>query len=452
MNMSPKTKRQLKIQNGIFYILLIAVVTLLAQLSLKTDQYSDWTANSRHSLSTTTKDLLAQLDKEITIQAFISPNNKYRDTLESLLARYQRYTDKLNVDYINPDFSPKLVRSLNIRQQAEMVVSLGEQQRHVYDLSEQSLTNAIITVSRQREQWLVFIEGHGERTPLNQANHNLSTWGGKLKQKGLKFQALNLVTSRQIPRNTAAVIIASPEKAWLDGEIQLIKDYLQQGGNLLWLAEPDSYHYLNSLAKQLGLKFVAGTVLDPNAKLLGISDPQFVLVTNYANHPVGTATTGVTLFPQAVAIERLDNNDDWQALALLSTQDNTWSETSSVGEQTAHVFDLGNDTTGPLDLAYLLTRFSDDSDTEQRIAVIGDGDFLSNTYIGNAANLELGVALINWLVEDDNLIAIASKTTIDKQLDLSKMQSLIIGFGFLFVMPLLLLAIGFWLWWARRRR
>lgn len=452
MNISPKTKRQLKIQNGIFYILLIAVVILLAQLSLKTDSHSDWTANSRHSLSTTTKDLLAQLDKEITIQAFISPNDEYRPALESLLKRYQRYTGSLNVDYINPDFSPELVRSLNIQQQAEMVITLGEQQQHVYDLSEQSLTNAIITVSRQREQWLVFIEGHGERTPLNQANHNLSTWGEQLKQKGLKFQALNLVSNSQIPENTAAIIIASPEKAWLDGEIQLIKDYLNQGGNLLWLAEPDSHHYLNSLAEQLGLEFVAGTVLDPNAESLGIDDPQFVLVTNYANHPVGNATTGVTLFPQAVAIERLDNNDDWQALALLSTQDNTWSETSSIGQQTTDVFDLGIDTAGPLNLAYLLTRFNDDSNTEQRIAVIGDGDFLSNTYVGNAANLELGVALTNWLVEDDDLIAIPLKTTIDNQLDLSKMQSLIIGLGFLIVVPLLLLAIGFWLWWTRRRK
>ncbi|MBL1321280.1 MAG: Gldg family protein, partial [Methylophaga sp.] len=123
MNISPKTKLQLKIQNGIFYILLIVIVTLLAQLSLKTDSYSDWTANSRHSLSTTTKDLLAQLNEKITIQAFISQNNEYRDTLESILERYQRHTDKIIVEYINPDFSPELVRSLKIQQQGEMVVS-----------------------------------------------------------------------------------------------------------------------------------------------------------------------------------------------------------------------------------------------------------------------------------------------------------------------------------------
>ncbi len=451
MQISPKTKLQLKIQNGIFYILLIIVVTLLAQLSLTTDLHSDWTANNRHSLSSTTKDLLAQLDKEITIQAFISPNNQYQDTLESLLERYQRHTDKLLVDYINPDFSPELMRSLNIQQQGQMVISLGERQQHVYDLSEQSLTNAIIAVSRQQEQWLVFIEGHGERTPLNQANSNLGTWGEQLKQKGIRFQPLNLVENSQIPENTAAIVIASPEQSWLAGEIQLIKDYIDQGGNLLWLAEPNSYHYLSSLAEQLGLEFVPGTIMDPNAELLGITDPQFVLVTNYANHPVGIATTGVTIFPQAVAMEHLNNND-WQALPLLVSADNAWSETTAINDQNALFFDLGIDTTGPLTLGYLLTRFTDDNDAEQRIAIIGDGDFLSNTYIGNASNIELGVALINWLVEDDSLISIPLKTTLDNQLTLSNSQSLVIGLGFLLVLPLLLFAIGFWIWWIRRRR
>jgi ABC-type uncharacterized transport system involved in gliding motility auxiliary subunit len=319
MNITPKTKLHVRIQNSIFYILLIIVVALLAQLSLKFDFHSDWTANNRHSLSETTKGLLTQLDSDITVQAFISQNNEYKEALTSLLNRYRRYTDKLHIEYINPDFSPDLVRKLNIQQQGEMVVSNGEQQQHVYDLSEQSLTNAIIAVSRQQEQWLVFISGHGERTPLDQANFNLSTWGDQLKQKGIRFRELNLVKYSQIPANTAAIVIASPEQAWLKGEIQIIKDYISQGGHLLWLAEPDSYHYLDSLAEQLGIEFIAGTIIDPNAELLGISDPQFVLITSYAKHPIGIATTGVTLFPQAVAIEHNDTDTDWQVLPLLIT-------------------------------------------------------------------------------------------------------------------------------------
>jgi ABC-type uncharacterized transport system involved in gliding motility auxiliary subunit len=457
MNINTKIQRQLKIQNIFFYLLLIVVIVLLAQLSLKTNVRSDWTVNNRHSLSETSITFLKQLEQEVTIQAFISPSDEYRPALEALLTHYQRHSKNLNVVYINPDFSPDRVRDLNIQQQGEIVVSLGEQQQHIFDLSEQSLTNALITVSRKQEQWLIFIEGHGERSPLNQANFNLSTWGEQLKQKGFKLQGLNLVEHSQIPINAAAVIIASPERDWLEGEINIIKHYIEDGGNLLWLVEPNDTEYLASLAEYLNIEFISGTLIDPNAQILGITDPQFVLITNYANHPIGKATSSVTLFPHAVAIEHDTENPYWRSLPLLTTQDNVWSEISPIDDNPDQeiIFNLGNDTAGPLNVGLLLTRLPDENmakDAEQRIAVIGDGDFLSNTYIGNAANLELGMALMNWLAADDSLINIPVKTTPDNQLELTRTQSIIIGLGFLIVIPVLLLGIGLWLWRYRRKQ
>ena len=457
MNINPKTRLQLKIQHIIFYVLVIIVVALLAQLSLKTNVRSDWTANSRHSLSEATNDVLNQLDHDVTVQVFISPANEYRPALEALLSRYQRHSDKLKVDYINPDFSPELVRQLNIQQQGEMVISLNEKQQHVFDLSEQSLTNALVTVSRSQQPWLVFIEGHGERSPFDQANFNLSVWGDQLKQKGFKLQSLNLVEQQQIPSNATAVIIASPEHPWLSGEVEILKNYIEHGGNLLWLAEPNKHQHLAVLAEQLGIEFIPGTIIDPNAQLLGITDPQFVLITDYANHPVAAATTGVTLFPQVVAIENNKNDPTWHSVPLLTSQANTWSEINPVVQysESFPVFDLGKDAAGPLNLGYLLTakpKHDKEKDNEQRIAVIGDGDFLSNSYIGNGSNLELGVALMNWLAEDDSLIAIPVKTTIDNQLQLTATQSLFIGLGFLIVIPVLLLSIGLGLWWYRRKQ
>lgn len=452
MNITQKIKHQLKLQNIIFYLLLIIVVVLLAELSLKTNVRSDWTANNRHSLSDTTTQYLAQLNQSITIQAFISPNSEYRPALESLLSRYQSHTTQLNVSMINPDFSPELVRQFKIQQQGEMVVSHGSKQQHVIDLSEQSLTNALITVSRQRQQWLVFTEGHGERSPLNTANFNLSIWAEQLTQKGFKFLPLNLVEDNKIPDNTSALVIASPESAWLDGEIDLIKHYIENGGNLLWLTEPNNNHFLTGLAEQLGLEFIPGVVIDPNTEQLGINDPQFLLITDYANHAIGQATTGVTIFPQAVAIETIANNSDWQNIALLTTPANVWSKTEK--KQPPFAFDLGIDTAGPLNIGYLLTRSNENSDDEkqQRIAIIGDGDFLSNTYLGNGSNLELGMAIINWLAGDDHLINIPVKTTIGSQLTLNPTQSLFIGLGFLVFIPLLLLVIGLCIWWYRRKQ
>ena len=452
MNINSKTKRQLKVQNAIFYILLIVAIILLAQLSLKTNISSDWTENSRNSLSDTSIELLSQLENGITVQAFISVNNEYRQALESLLSRYKKQNPALTIDYVNPDFSPDLVRQLNIQQQGEIVVSRGSQQVHVFDLSEQSLTNALISVSRNKEQWLVFIEGHGERSPFGQENYNLSTWSEQLKQKGFKFQALNLVEHSQIPKNTATIIIASPEKPWLEGEINIIQNYIAAGGNVLWLADPHTHQYLSALAEQLDLEFIPGTVIDPNGQLLGIEDPTFSLINDYANHPIGKATSGVTLFPKAVAIEPSSTDSTWQTISLLNSQDNAWSKVDLSSKASDTEFEQGIDTHGPLSLAYLLNRDNIDAETKQRIAVFGDSDFLSNSFIGNASNLELGLAVINWLAQDDELIAIPVKTTADNSLDLSRTQSIIIGLGFLIVVPIILFTIAFFVWRIRRRR
>ena len=451
MNINSKTKRQLKIQNAIFYALLIVIVTLLAQFSLKTNRSVDWTANSKNSLSDTTIELLSQLQDGITIQAFISTKNDYRTALEDHLSRYKKVNDNLNIEYINPDFSPDLVRQHNIQQQGEMIISHGTQQIHVFDLSEQSLTNALISVSRNKEQWLVFIEGHGERSPFGQENYNLSTWAEQLKQKGFKLQTLNLVEHSQIPTNTAILIIASPEKPWLEGEISIIKDYISTGSNVLWLAAPNTHQHLSALAEQLDVEFISGTIIDPNTQLLGINDPTFSLVNDYANHPIGEATSTVTLFPKAVAMETSSTQSDWQKISLLNSQDNVWSKANAIDKETVLKFELGIDTMGPLSLGYILSRVHTD-EKEQRIAILGDSDFVSNSYIGNAANLELGIALVNWLAEDDELISIPIKTTIDNSLDLSRTQSMMIGLGFLIVMPLALFGIAFIIWRQRRRR
>ena len=125
-------------------------------------------------------------------------------------------------------------------------------------------------------------------------------------------------------------------------------------------------------------------------------------------------------------------------------------------------FDQGKDLKGPLTIAAVLTHDRQGSDASaanpatprptQRIAVFGDGDFLSNSYLGNGANLELGNRLINWLSNDDSFIAIRAKSGPDQTLTLSTTVQALIGAGFLFGVPLILISSGFFIWMRRRKR
>ena len=89
---------------------------------------------------------------------------------------------------------------------------------------------------------------------------------------------------------------------------------------------------------------------------------------------------------------------------------------------------------------------------EQRVAIIGDADFLSNRYLGNGGNLEIGINLVNWLSHDDRLISISPRPAPDTRLELSSQQQLAIAIFFLLVLPLGLLVSGLRIWLKRRKR
>ena len=88
----------------------------------------------------------------------------------------------------------------------------------------------------------------------------------------------------------------------------------------------------------------------------------------------------------------------------------------------------------------------------QRIVIIGDSDFLSDTYIGAGANLSLGLNIFNWLLGDDDFVSVEVKPSPDTKLELSDIQLMIIAFGFFFIIPLLLLLTGFRIWFVRKNR
>jgi ABC-type uncharacterized transport system involved in gliding motility auxiliary subunit len=183
--------------------------------------------------------------------------------------------------------------------------------------------------------------------------------------------------------------------------------------------------------------------------MLGIQNPSFALVGDYGGHAVTEGFDKVTLFPIAAALATVPA-PDWQAAPILRTEPRAWVETGRQAEYTA-----GKDTAGPLTLGVALSRELTGSDgvkRSQRVVITGDGDFLSNSFVGNGGNLELGNRLVNWLSHEDAFVNIPARAAPDVQLELTRNLSLAIGLGFLLVVPGLLLATGITIWVKRRKR
>lgn len=453
MKITRHSRFVLRLQGYAFTLLFTVIIGMLAWLSTVYVYQADWTASSRNTVSDDTRKLLDSMEAPISITAFVQENKLLSSQIQDVVGSYQRFKDNITLEFVNPDTAPERVRELGITTSGELVVSYRGRSENIHTLSERQLTNALLRISRQDDRWIVFVTGHGERSPSGEANHDLGLFGRELERKGLNVQTVNLAET-DVPRNTNTLVLASPRVKLLPGEISRLLDYVKDGGNLLWLAEPGEPQGLEPLAELLGIEFLPGRVVDATAQMFGVENPEFVVVTGYPQHAVTSDMETVTVFPEAVALE-LNDTGTWDSLPLLLTLERSWTELGKLEGDIS--FDPGTDErAGPLAIGVVLTRAKttggEQEASEQRVIVIGDGDFLSNTYLGNAGNLDLGLNVTHWLSHDETLIDINVKSAPDTSLVLGNISRAIIGLGFLFGLPAVLLISGLVIWLRRRRR
>lgn len=457
MRVTSRTRLLLRLQNAAFVILFLAIVGLLGWLSTRYVHEADWTASGRNTLADASITLLRELPGEVLVTAYAREAPPLlRRQITSLVARYQRHKPDIILEFVNPDREPQRMRELNLAD-GELVIRHGDHEQRLRELSENGLTNALQRLARGEGRSLLFLAGHGERDPAGPADHDYLAWVEQLRGIGIGSGRVNLVESGTIPPETTALVIASPVSDLFPGEVAMITDFIERGGNLLWLVDPDGdLHGLDPLAERLGIRIKPGTVVDPAVSqvglmLFGIDDPRVALVAAYPEHELVRGFDRNTLYPIAGAIA-IAGATDFDTAPVLETLSGTWLESGEVMGMIA--YDEGEDIPGPLTLGVALTRMLDDGEAlrTQRILVVADSDFLSNAFLGMAGNLQLGINIANWLGSDDRFIDIPIRTAPDQGLEFTPVTTAIIGFGFLLVMPLLLIGSGLLIWFRRRRR
>ncbi len=476
MDINSHSTQSLKWQNILFSIQFLIIIGLLAFLSNRYVYLADWTVNNQNSLNEISLQLLKTIEAPVEIISYTS-NTAIKQSVRELVGRYQHIKSDISLKFINPNTNPDNIRSLNIVVDGEMIIHYQGRQEHLTELSEQDLSNTLHRLMRAKERKILFIQGHGERSPDHEANFDLKTFSHHLEKQGFLVDTLNLAKTMRIPGNVSVLVIAGPQAAFLPGEVRLVIDYINNGGNLLWLGEPlritqnQPMHGLLPLAELLGIEFLDGVVVDPTTEQYGISRPDYAIITEYPRHPVNNGFSTVTLYPQAAGIERLPNYLDdnehseqtqsssrkqaFDIVPFLTTIERSWVETSPLKDQ-VHYSEL-LDIIGPINIGMVLSRqvaneFKSKKVKEQRIIVMGDGDFLSNTFLGNAGNLDMGMNIFNWLSHDEQFIAIPTRVKNDIILDMSPAMLSLLGAFFLFLVPAMLILSGSIIWFKRRNR
>jgi len=436
-----------RLNSLIFPLLLVVCAGLVAWVSTQKIFITDLTRDSRLSLSEASKTLIKKIDGEVSIDVFVNRTDQLGHRVQLLIDRYQRLKPDLMLNFISPEENPDKVRELGIRYPAEMLIHYQGRTERLEKPSEQAITNTIAKLLRKEDHWLVFLSGHGERDPVGKANFDMGKFSDQLLKRGLKTQTINLAETSSIPDNTSMLVIADPQTDLLENEWKIINQYLESGGNLFWMTEPGHTDLFKPLAEKLGLDFLPGAVVDAKGQQFKITQPDLIPISSYPDHPISKEFKLTTLFPHVAAME-IKNTKDWtrdlERIPLITSSKKSWNETSPIKDKIQN--DKDNEKLGPLIIALAMSS----KDNQQRLLVVGDSDFLSNTYLGNGGNLDLGVRMINWLSSDDQLINIPFRAASDLDFEMGKTTSAVVSLVFLIILPLLFVLCGLTIWWRRK--
>ncbi len=439
-------------QRWSLWVLILSVSLLLAAVSQRYVWQIDWTQDHRHSLAPRTIQLLEQLKEPLEITVYATEEARLRQRIRTLLELYQQHSAHIEWRFVDPESFPSEARAAGVSRDGEVHIRYQNRQARVMQLHRVAFSQALHRLLREQQRRLSFLTGHGERKPLGKANFDWGYWGTQLQEQGLLLHDLDLTQIIDIPRNIDLLVIAGPRLALAPGEVKAVQDYVNDGGHLLLSLDPslapDAWQGLQPLADALGLKLPFGKLIDPNSsRLFGPRNATVVTLSQYPEHPVTTGL-GRTVFPETAALQ-LQAPADWDSLVFLRSADNGWLETDMVNTPAKRD---DNEPRQAYAVGVLFERSLDEnSSRKQRIAVLGDGDFLSNAYVENNSNLDLGMKLLNWLVADEALIAIPARVARDADLELSPHLRFMLVFGFLFGLPLVLFGTGLWILWHRSR-
>lgn len=429
----------------------------------------DVTQDKQHTLSENTIAFISKLTNEVKLTAFyvgIPPTY-----LQDLLQEYERASSGvIKTEIIDPleriAYAAKFGNAINGKER-KVIVQSGDNRKDLdftkVTLSEEKLTNGIARVSRAARK-AYFLTGHGEYSSSSEEYAGFAKFKQLLADNNILSEPLMLGIRKSIPADCDVLIIAGPRSEITPDEETLIGSYLTKGGDALFLIEntlmttPDKplspqqlqqNPSLNSLLNPWGLNVESDIVVDLTNHVGG--DVGSPATKNYQQHKALTEGLDYTFYvrPRSIRIlEKYGPNIKHAVIASTASTDNSWAET----DRTLNIeFDPNIDTKGPVPFSYVVlgeknTEIQQEhKSSDTRLIVFTDADFLTNVYIDQYSNAQMGLNLIKWLVELDYQTLVNQKEIKVQRLDLTskqKRQIIVI----LFLLPFFLIVTGLVIW------
>jgi ABC-type uncharacterized transport system involved in gliding motility auxiliary subunit len=451
-------------------LVVLAILAAINYISSREHKRWDLTTSGQFTLSPQTVKVLASLDAPLKLTVFARETefSTFRDRLD----QYQYVSKRLSTEYVDPDKKPALARQLQIQAYGTVAVQYKDRVERVVGSTEQDLTNGIIKVVTGKERTVYFTQGHGEKDTAGAERGGYSGVVSQLARDNCKVEKLPLAQKPEVPADATAVVVAGPKTDLLPAEADALRAYLAKGGKLMLMLDPPDkvdapvLTNLIALAHEWGIDVGTDIVVDASGvgRLLG-TDATVPVAVNYPSHPIAQDMDLLTAFPLARSVTPLPAGVNGHvAQAFVQTSANSWAEKDIAGVLAGGKVALDEakgDKRGPITIGAAVSAAAPSAapagtpgeaapKLESRVVAFGDSDFASNAAIGISGNGNLFLNAVNWLTQQENLIAIRPKDADDTRLTMTANQQLRVVILALFVLPVVIFGSGVYAWWRRR--
>ncbi len=266
----------------------------------------DITQNKLYTISESSINQIKNIEKEVKIYLIGFDEDT---SLGDLLKQYNKENEKITYEVIeNIQDRVDIKNKYNITDETQVIIVEAENQNKIItvdelytfdyttyqqiDISEEKITNAIVNLTLEEKPKIYFLTGHGEYS----IKTDMTILRAYLENEVNEVESLDLLVKETVPEDTSLLVIASPQKDFLDHEVELITNYINNGGKILWLNDPtgkdETYPNAQKILDLFGAKFDDGIILEQDANKI-VSAPNYVIPEiSYTNATKNIATDG----------------------------------------------------------------------------------------------------------------------------------------------------------------
>ena len=448
---SSRRSTKMGVNSLLMVLLLIGILSILNFLAARHSIRWDLSENQNFSLAPQTHRVIRSLPRDVKITVFTREKDPGYQTYKERLDSYRQASARIAIEFVDPERQPKVAQSYGITRSDTAIFESGSQTVRVTTPSETELTGALIRVSKDDKKRILFLEGHGEPGIDNRDRIGFSMAKDILTKQGYEVGALSLLTQTAVPENISILAIAGPRKPMTSEELDRIQTYVDRGGHLLVMVDPDTQADLNPLLKRWGLALGPGVLVDFQDRLAQ-GEPTVLLVRTFTEHEITQDLNAAVLFPLARHVSFDEQvGKDWDFVQLARTSTNSRAVLKTTGRIIA--LNEKEDIKGPLPMAAALAPKTPPAEGKPRpaIVVIGNSTFASNAFVNFPGNSDFFLHAAAWLAQDRDMITIGPRDQALRPFVPNPVQERTLLYLQVFFLPAVVFVAGVNVWRKRRR-